>query len=766
MPNVNRYSRQVEERRLPQAYGQNFVDNAATGVNVAEAWGRLGDTIQKAGEVMKRRQDEWDSARVMEANNAFITRMTSYLEDPDSGIMNTRKLGLARGTTKQADADFDKFVSEIASGLENDAQRQAFRTMAQRSRVPFWKQVSHFEASQVNEYRDQVFKNTLDNGLQIVLRDPLDGAALEAAAVQGTTAIEARYIGADASVISSAKDEYISKLETARITAIAEDDPVLAEEIVKNSPHLIPSDAAKIRDSISAKADLYKTQVFVDQHVQSFPPEKERDGIDWIRKHYSGPEEEKRVTAYRQRINEITVNEENVEVSLRKRQNANFDQLILSNIAQGRPVSSGNLYTLMSQGELTFAQVEKIKKLNENLADVAKIKKEIRAENPHLSPEEIYSEVRSRLGISQAQSVAYFARLRVGIMQGSLTKSDIATAKNSGYISDRDADRLFALESSFGKEQKSYFESQLKILKTDIGKTVRGLGIVPPELQNAIIARFGELTSELDPSAPNYREEVSKARTMAVAEGYDQYSGKKNRALTNMIEGYADLHRYESTLDNRPHEEAMEMRPTAAGFDLMSATNGMLLQGVAETEGKGWSMGAKGLHNKNLDCSGLVSGVWSKVMKSMNTALGVEVFDKSASAAVNGTSGDIIRKVSEATGWERLNPSLREIRPGMIIGLDAGARDRGYKGIDHIATVLQDPATGRLYVHEAASKVGVRAVSLDEYFNRYRGRGKNIYVVNPLLMAKIPENPDATKRKNISESVGELKKTPAGGTSR
>ena len=119
---------------------------------------------------MKRRQDEWDATRAMEANNEFMKRMTAYMDDPDKGIVNTRKLGLAQGVTKQADADFDRFLGEIEGSLDNDAQKQAFRAMAERSRVPFWRQASHFEAGQVGEYLGQVFKNTLESGMQMTMR--------------------------------------------------------------------------------------------------------------------------------------------------------------------------------------------------------------------------------------------------------------------------------------------------------------------------------------------------------------------------------------------------------------------------------------------------------------------------------------------------------------------------------------------------------------------------------------------------------------------
>ncbi len=63
MPDMQRYRRQVNDRRLPQAYGQNYVDAAPRRVSKSPGPGEGLETIQKAGEIMKRRQDEWDATR-------------------------------------------------------------------------------------------------------------------------------------------------------------------------------------------------------------------------------------------------------------------------------------------------------------------------------------------------------------------------------------------------------------------------------------------------------------------------------------------------------------------------------------------------------------------------------------------------------------------------------------------------------------------------------------------------------------------------------
>ena len=344
---VQRYRNQINEAATPAAFGRNSVAGAIAGA---------GDELRRFAEVRKRQQDEWDATRAMEANNEFMKRMTAYMDDPDMGVVNTRKLGLAQGVTKQADTDFDGFVSEIESTLDNDAQKQAFRAMAERSRVPFWKQASHFEAAQVNEYRGQVFKNTLDAGMQMTMRDPMDEGAFETAAVQGATAIRAQYVGADEKVVKAAIDEYVSGLEAARISAVSEGNPLLGEALIKSSPYLTPVDAQKLRASITPKAEIYRVQAFVDEHVQRFGPDHENEGVAWIRAHFDGPEEEKYASAYKQRIGEMTINEVNADTELRKQQAANFDQLYKDYWSQGRNVPQEQLDAMLQNNVISSAQ--------------------------------------------------------------------------------------------------------------------------------------------------------------------------------------------------------------------------------------------------------------------------------------------------------------------------------------------------------------------------------------------------------------------------
>ena len=529
---MDRYRPQISASRLPQAYGQNFVDGAATGVNVAGAWGRLGETIQKAGEVMKRRQDEWDATRAMEANNELVKRMTSYMEDPDTGVLNTRKLGLARGLTQQTDADTDRFIAEIEGQLDNDAQKQAFRAMAERSRVPFWKQASHFEAAQVNEYRGQVFKNTLDAGMQMTLRDPMDEGAFEAASVQGATAIRAQYVGADEKVVKAAIDEYVSGLEAARISAVSEGNPLLGEALIKSSPYLTPMDAQKLRGSITPKAEIYRRQEAVDELVQRFGPGQEQEGLAWIRENKGGEEEERLASAYKQRIGEMTIQEVNADAELRKQQAANFDQLYRDYWSQDNNPPQ-ELLDSMHQNKLISSEHHRQGKFwNQVALTRADVTKKL-SKSPDwssLTPQQQEERIMRSMGVTQEDREAALAAIRAGILDGTMTDAELKAYYTSGLITGAEREQLRKLGQRLSSEQKEFLRVQREQLGVDLGK-IR----IPLKNPGVYItmakARFSELVADLDTHSKTYRMDVMKARRDALTYAIEE-SGEPEKYVT------------------------------------------------------------------------------------------------------------------------------------------------------------------------------------------------------------------------------------------
>ena len=524
---VQRYRNQINEAATPAAFGRNYVDGAATGVSVAGAIAGAGDELRRFAEVRKRQQDEWDATRAMEANNEFMKRMTAYMDDPDKGIVNTRKLGLAQGVTKQADTDFDGFVSEIESTLDNDAQKQAFRAMAERSRVPFWKQASHFEAAQVNEYRGQVFKNTLDAGMQMTMRDPMDEGAFETAAVQGATAIRAQYVGADEKVVKAAIDEYVSGLEAARISAVSEGNPLLGEALIKSSPYLLPEDARKLRASITPKAEIYRRQEAVDELVQRFGPGQEQEGLAWVRANKGGEEEERLASAYKQRIGEMTINEVNADAELRKQQAANFDQLYKDYWSQGRNVPQEQLDAMLQGNVISSAQHRQATAWNRTAVTRADVTRNL-SKAPDwssLTPQQQEERIMRGMGVTQEDRDAALTTIRERVLGGTMTDAELKAYYVSGAITGAELEQFKKMDTQISREQKSFVSDQRKALGADMDRIqIPGKG--DRLYRNIALNKFNELVLQLDPNSKTYRMDVMDARRAAMTEAV-QASGKK-----------------------------------------------------------------------------------------------------------------------------------------------------------------------------------------------------------------------------------------------
>ena len=142
---VQRYRNQINEAATPAAFGRNYVDGAATGVSVAGAIAGAGDELRRFAEVRKRQQDEWDAATVMNAQTEYARQMAEWMDDPETGKLQTRKLGAARGLTDETFRYADELAKKIAGGLENENQKAAFLRIAERVKLPYWKQASEYE---------------------------------------------------------------------------------------------------------------------------------------------------------------------------------------------------------------------------------------------------------------------------------------------------------------------------------------------------------------------------------------------------------------------------------------------------------------------------------------------------------------------------------------------------------------------------------------------------------------------------------------------
>ena len=266
---VQRYRNQINEAATPAAFGRNYVDGAATGVYVAGALAGAGEEIRRFAEVRKRRQDEWDAATVMNAQTEYARQMTEWMDDPETGKLQTQKLGAARGLTDETFRYADELAEKIAGGLENENQKAAFLRIAERAKLPYWKQASEYEARQMKAYKDQAFQASMEAGATAVQRSPDDPFVFESVRQQRENAIRAQLYGAAPETISRAVEEANSDLEAQRIAVVASRDPFAALAMTEDSTYLLPDAATGLRNKLSPEVERLERQAAAEAEKEA-----------------------------------------------------------------------------------------------------------------------------------------------------------------------------------------------------------------------------------------------------------------------------------------------------------------------------------------------------------------------------------------------------------------------------------------------------------------------------------------------------------------
>lgn len=770
---AERYESQVKEVGLPGARVQNHIDGAAAGVQVAEAMGGMARPLQNLGLVIQEKQDEFDRTRALELYNKYQKDVSEFHFNPDSGAYATYK-GSKAGSLYN---DADKFMLDTAQKYEGEIKNpkvlNAFKGMVQSLQLRQNESNMKVQFKEIETYKAEQSDATIKLGLTEIGRNYDNDAAVEGIRAEMDMALWNQYGTASPEAQRLAQNKMDNDIAIARISPMIKQDPMAAKGwFDAHRKEFLPEVAEKVEGILGTAIEDRQMYAMVEVAMSKFPPgaSSPQAAAAWILQNASSPEQgDKIVSHYRQRRNWLEVDESAKAASMTKIQNANYEALYAQYPANGQAFPPDLLRREQAAGNLSSTQVEKALKLNERFYDAAKIKKDI-AMDPAFKdkgPDAIFAEAQRRKGISKEQGMAYFYNLRTGIMEDRYTKSDIITAREQLEISDRDADRLLKIESTFGKDQRGFFNTQRRELEADLKKSKFGQSI-PAEFSQSVIGIFAEKVEGLNPADPKYRDNIVQARKEAVVEAMDGYKGRKNSPMKSLIDGYSQMKPDE--LDNMDYKNMMRPEPSSAGGDLASGFNGLLVSTYKSTKGKGYLLGGKDISKSSVDCSGLVCSIVSQSMDAMNTAAGGAVFNKDAMKAISGASADIIENVAKKTGWGIQVQSATQLREGMIIGLDNDPNvkgGRGYKHIDHVAVVVRDPGTGALMAYESSSSgwgkapAGVKMIPLESYVSHYSAKGTPIYAVNPLLMAQDPKLINTQKKKDPQKDIPALNKAQA-----
>ena len=506
---VQRYQKQISEASAPNAFAQNFVDGAATGAQVAGAFAGLGDEVRRFADVQKRRNDEYDATRVMDAQNEFNRGMTEYLDDPDTGVVNSRQLGGARGATADTDKYADELAERIAGALDNDAQRNAFFRISQQARLPFWKRASEFEAGQTKKYRGQVFQTTLDQGEQTVQRVPQDDFAFESAAQQGAAVIRSQYHGQDPETVDAAVREYAADLERRRIEAVGEKDPGRAAGMAAKAVYLRPETGLELGEKYRIIETRNTDRARIVTLLNTYGPDEAPKFIRELLK--DNPEEQRKELEAEARIlvDDAKVRRGSEEAERREKHNETMARLLREEVFKGRIPGPEEADTLVKSGELSEKDAIWLKEVRHRYAERlgAELKVRERKGPEIISPSDFESAVARERGIGEKERHEAYADAFRRMADGTLDSKQLVQLNVEGRLSDSEACRLNELAGILTEEQQEFWKYEIDKLDRMLLRTE-----LPEENGPSVRDSFYRAGSKLDPESPSYERDLAEVR--------------------------------------------------------------------------------------------------------------------------------------------------------------------------------------------------------------------------------------------------------------
>ena len=514
---IQRYEQQVQEGALPGVKIQSNATPEAYGSGIGSAISRLGADANQWTGIFQKKEDEMNAADVMAAQTAFYTQMADYMENPETGVLNTDKLSAAEGLAGRTGEQAQKIAEAISGGLKNKVQQNAFNATIDRIKLPFWKQSTEFEARQLKQYKDNQTKGNLEMYANMALRDPYDEdtAAESAKAIEAT--IRSSLYGNDEAFVSAAVKQQVSKVELSRIGAmIAVSDTEGADKLISLSSRLTPEDRIEANNALKGEREAIEIQAITDTVFGKFGS-NELQGMQYIEDKYSGQKENRLKSAYSQMVNQYNVDENNKEISDSKRMNQNYTDMFVNSITKGEPIPDDVIYAAIERRDISVSQGKSLMNDSYALANRANIEKTIRR-NPYfqgkdITASDIEREGRRVIGVSDSDAESTKAAFMQDAMLGEYNKEEAIRAYNGYLLSKTDLAEIESISSQYTSAQKSAMSKMNSSFRGSVTSVMNQMGIPPTERTVDMPAVMLELTDKvqaLDSHSPTFRADVAK----------------------------------------------------------------------------------------------------------------------------------------------------------------------------------------------------------------------------------------------------------------
>ncbi|GHV46820.1 hypothetical protein FACS1894204_09210 [Synergistales bacterium] len=442
------YERQEQIAPLPGVRVNAHGGEAAYGGDVARGLGNFA----QAG---LRLAADLDDAKTLEAFNNFKKEVSVYHNDPNKGVLN--RLGKeTEGLYASADEWMSAKADEYLKKMPNSRVARAFQKMAGGVITSQGEHNSRYEAKQIQAYRSAEADATIEGALGDAAENFADEAAVAQAKEVATLALEVKTRGFGDEARKLALADLDDRIGAARLGRMIEADPLSAEAwFNENKGSFSAPTRAKAETVLKQKTELFKTQMRVDELIKAFPPQREREALQYIRSRFSGEEEERIASAYKMRVNEAEVRRGNAEAGIRQVQNNNFGVLLreyYENMNVPPPDMLGDMY---AAGQISQSQYTRAMGMADTFASFDRAEKFIapRVANWGEMSRDVQEQIiLQRMGTSPQRRRDALAELEAGFRTGDILKEDIPAWV--GRITKSDANRMKQLAVRLTTEDK------------------------------------------------------------------------------------------------------------------------------------------------------------------------------------------------------------------------------------------------------------------------------------------------------------------------
>lgn len=518
-------------------------DSGLTAANTVKA---IADRVQQI-------QNDHEDARTLELLNKFKTDSMAFHEDPEKGIYNTRLGFQSQGVFADADKWLRETGEKYAQKLKSPRAKKNFRDMARQYILQRGEANSRFEAAQTRKYQSEQADAAIQNGLNEIALNPFDDEAVKPVSENMTAALELKHRYSSSEQRALAMAELQSSIAMARFSPMLRENPQAADEWFKKNEKSFTADD---REKAVNALETYRVQSIVDELGKKFPPEREQEGLEYIRKTFSGQREERIASAFKTRSNEKAV-KEGQEARLKKLQQDELEKQIRANFyLSGVMPSNDQLKAFVLNDRLRPEQAESLENSYADSAQRAGFMKRLNARKPGMSQtEQDIAFMRSR-GTTNAAHNAAYAYCTDAIMTGKADVNLVDEYLEKGLITTDDAREIKQNAKKLNDEQKIFYGRELEIFKT-YAKNLVQTGELSDDARYKLLRDFEQRAALLDFHDKEYRKKLQDITTDVLLQAVDKLKEAGQRT-EGLIFGKTDLGEFEQQISERLYDEATD----------------------------------------------------------------------------------------------------------------------------------------------------------------------------------------------------------------